>query len=337
MSFYEHIRPLIYRFSPEQAHHLTVQALKLAGLPGLPSRVTRKFFDPGFTPKPVKLMGLTFPNVLGLAAGYDKDAEVFEGLANLGFGHVEVGTVTPKAQPGNPAPRLFRLVEDQAVINRMGFNNQGADRMAARLVKRRTRNWVLGVNIGKNKLTPNAEAEYDYRILVEQLGPLADYLVVNVSSPNTPGLRDLQAEDALARILSTVERARNGLSQSVPLVLKLAPDLDIAGLDAALQCALDHHFDGVIVSNTTIRREGLRSADAGEVGGLSGLPLREGSLAVLKETLRLLDGALPVISSGGVMTPDDVEQRLDLGASLVQLYTGLIYAGPALVKRALQA
>jgi len=340
MSFYEKIRPLIYRFTPEQAHHLTLNALKLAGVGGIPAWVTRRLFSCGKYNYPVSVMGLNFPNVLGMAAGYDKDAEAYEGLACLGFGHIEVGTVTPKPQPGNPQPRLFRLVEDQAVINRMGFNNLGAEKMAQQITKRKSRDWVLGVNIGKNKLTPNAQAAEDYRILVKKFAPLADYLVVNVSSPNTPGLRELQARTQLEEILKNIRETRldylNQSGKRVPLVLKLSPDLDNSGLDDALQCALDQDFDGVIVTNTTIQREGLTSGYAGETGGLSGKPLAERSLMVLGETVRRLDGVLPVIASGGVMLPEDVQKRLDAGASLVQLYSGLIYYGPTLVRDGLK-
>lgn len=341
MTVYERLRPFIYRLSPEQAHHLTIRALGLGGLPGLPELILKKWMETERPNKPVSVMGLNFPNAVGMAAGYDKDAEAFNGLACLGFGHIEVGTVTPKGQPGNPKPRLFRLVKDEAIINRMGFNNQGADKMINRLCRRKKGNWVLGVNIGKNKNTPNEEAADDYRILVEKMAPYADYLAVNVSSPNTPGLRDLQARQALTKILGAAKTSRDAqikeLGRRVPLVLKLSPDLGEQGLDDALQCAIDADFDAIIITNTTIRRDGLQDEQAGEVGGLSGKPLQERSLLAVAETVHRLNGALPVIASGGVMTPLDVIKRLDAGAVLVQLYSGMIYYGPTLVRDSLTA
>jgi dihydroorotate dehydrogenase len=307
----------------------------------VPARVLlRELFKPRVALKPREVFGLTFSNPLGLAAGYDKDGLAWRGLSCLGFGHLELGTVTPLPQPGNPRPRVFRLVEDQAVINRMGFPGLGAQFMARRLHGRRTDDVVIGVNIGKNKNTPAGEAARDYVSLAHTFAPLADYLTVNVSSPNTPGLRDLQARAALEGILAPVHTACLGIQAATgkhtPVLLKLAPDLDEAGLDGALEAALTGKVDGVIAANTSLRRDGLSSRHAGETGGLSGRPISGSSLEFLRRTARLLDGRLPVIASGGVMDAADVQARLDAGAVLVQLYTGMIYSGPALVKMILE-
>ena len=332
MGFYSLLRPIIYRLQPEQAHALSVGLLRLAGmLPpvGAGLRSVFRSFGPAH---PVRAFGLDFANPLGLAAGYDKDGLAWRGLACLGFGHLELGTVTPKPQPGNPKPRVFRLVEDQAVINRMGFPGLGARFLAGRLGGKRPRGLVIGVNIGKNKDTPDEEAARDYVSLVETFAPLADYLAVNVSSPNTPGLRKLQERGALEKILAPVDAARSRLGRRVPVLVKLAPDLDDAGLDGALEAALGCGMDGIIAANTSVRRDGLRSPSAGETGGLSGAPLAALSQEFLAKVVRRLDGRLPVIASGGVMDAAGARARLDAGAALVQLYTGLIYAGPGLVK-----
>ena len=335
---YAHLRPLIYRLQPEQAHALTVSLLRLAG--GLPpvAHLLRAWFRPRRPGPPVRVFGLDFANPLGLAAGYDKDGLAWRGLACLGFGHLELGTVTPRPQPGNPKPRVFRLVDDSAVINRMGFPGRGAGFLAARLKNRRGARVVIGVNIGKNKDTPDEEAARDYVSLVETFAPLADYLAVNVSSPNTPGLRRLQGRAALEGILIAVDAARRAAGpRRAPVLLKLAPDLDEAGLDGALEAALVSGVDGIIAANTTVSRPGLHSPLAGEAGGLSGAPLGALSLDFLARTVRRLEGRLPVIASGGVMDAAGVRARLDAGAALVQLYTGLIYAGPGLVKHILDA
>lgn len=315
--------------------------LRLAGaLP--PVRVLlAAFFRPRVSPNPVRAFGLEFPNPLGLAAGYDKDGLAWRGLTCLGFGHLELGTVTPLPQPGNPSPRVFRLVDDRAVINRMGFPGLGAEFLARRLRKHdpdahKPGKVVIGVNLGKNKATPAEEAARDYLSLTRIFAPLADYLAVNVSSPNTPGLRDLQSRGALERILRPVDAARRlETGRRVPLLLKLAPDLDDEGLDGALEAALACGVDGIIAANTTLRRDGLRSPLAGESGGLSGAPLAGLSLAFLSKVVGRLDGRLPVVASGGVMDAAGARARLDAGAVLVQLYTGLIYAGPGLVKQIL--
>jgi len=341
MDLYQLVKPLIYKLQPEQAHHLTIAMLQMGG--GIaPGRwLIQAMFHARQNGPEVKAFGLTFPNPLGMAAGYDKDGLGWRGLAGLGFGHIEVGTVTPKAQPGNPTPRCFRLVPDEAVINRMGFPNRGADFLARRLRFKRPKGLILGVNIGKNKVTPLEEAANDYVVLVEQFAPLADYLAVNVSSPNTPDLRKLQAGDALTPLLSAIQAAREAqtakLGRKTPVLVKLAPDLSAAELDAALDAIVITRMDGVIIGNTTISRPALQSPMAGEIGGLSGKPLSAINQAMVGRVVKLLDGKLPVVASGGVMTPADAQARLDAGATLVQLYSGLIYSGPALVQQILNA
>jgi dihydroorotate dehydrogenase len=277
------------------------------------------------------------------------------GLAALGFGHVEVGTVTPLPQPGNPKPRVFRLPEDEAVINRMGFPSHGSASMQKRLTpvqksnlfelllnrKPKKSNMVLGVNLGKNKSTPNEQAVLDYLTLLQDFAKHADYLTINVSSPNTVGLRQLQGREALEGLLTQLHAQRQleeaRLDKRLPLLVKLAPDLTDPELDDALDVILRAGMDGVIATNTTLARDGLRSARAGETGGLSGSPLRVKSEAMLEKVVRRVEGKIPVVSAGGVMNPTDAKRRLDMGATLVQIYTGLVYAGPGLVKKIVKA
>jgi dihydroorotate dehydrogenase len=336
---YHRLRPLIFRLSPETAHGLTLALLRVAGALAPARGLLRRAFEPASSGPEVRAFGLIFPNPVGLAAGYDKDGLGWRGLARLGFGHLELGTVTPLPQPGNPRPRVFRLVEDEAVINRMGFPSRGAAFLAQRLAGTRPPGLVLGVNIGKNKDTPLEEAAGDYLALLRLFAPLADYLAINVSSPNTPGLRSLQTRQALERLLVPLDAARREeagrLGRNLPLLVKLAPDLNSDELDGALEAITAAGMDGVILSNTTLRREGLRSAQAGEGGGLSGAPIRALNTALIREVVRRTDGRLPVVASGGVMAAADCREKLDAGATLVQLYTGLIYAGPGLVKQAL--
>jgi dihydroorotate dehydrogenase len=306
---------------------------------------------------PVEAFGLTFKNPVGLAAGYDKDGLAIYGLDALGFGHIETGTVTPLPQAGNPAPRLFRLVEDEAIINRMGFPSLGTEAMQLQLnpdlragvverflgirsrgkrKERRPLRARLGVNLGKNKSTPNEQAVYDYLALLQNFAGLADYLTVNVSSPNTEGLRRLQAREELEKLLGHLHTQRlieqKRLERPVPLLVKLAPDLTSQELEDALEAIVRTGMDGIIVTNTTLERGALRSSQAGESGGLSGGPLRGRSEAVLQETVRCLGGRIPVVSVGGIMSAEDAKRRLDMGAALVQVYTGLVYRGPGLVK-----
>ncbi|MBI2332296.1 MAG: quinone-dependent dihydroorotate dehydrogenase [Chloroflexi bacterium] len=356
---YRLLRPLLFRLDPERAHAFTLHALCITGN-FFPSRKILELLYHAPS-KPVTVFGLTFKNLIGLAAGYDKDCLAVRGLAALGFGHVEVGTVTPKPQPGNPSPRVFRLVEDEAVINRMGFPSRGAEYMQARLSPGVPSNWlgrvlgiaserpqrrihwntVLGVNLGKNKETPNEEAVFDYLALLQNFAGLADYLTVNVSSPNTVGLRSLQGRAALEGLLTQLHRQRlieqQTYKKRIPILVKLAPDLSEAELDDALEAIVHTRMDGVIVTNTTLGREGLQSNYRGESGGLSGSPLRVKSEAVLRQAIKRVDGQIPVVSAGGVMNPEDAKRRLELGAALVQVYTGLIYRGPGLVKEIIRA
>jgi dihydroorotate dehydrogenase len=345
---YPLLRPLLFRLNPEHAHALTLFALRLAGTAPLLNWTLRKMYA---TPeKPVDAFGLRFKNPVGLAAGYDKDGVAVAGLAALGFGHVEVGTVTPLAQEGNPKPRVFRLVEDEAVINRMGFPGRGADFVRRRikpvdnlnLIQRllgimpNRQPTILGVNLGKNKSTPNEEAVLDYVALIQDFAPFADYLTINISSPNTVGLRQLQGRDALEGLLAQVDAQRvmeqEKLQKRVPVLVKLAPDLTEAELDDAIDVILRAKMDGIIVTNTTLARDGLKSTHQRESGGLSGKPLTVKSEAVLRQAVKRVNGQIPIVSAGGIMNPDDAKRRLDDGAALVQVYTGLIYRGPALVK-----
>jgi dihydroorotate dehydrogenase len=341
---YSTFRPLIFRLTPEQAHIGTITMLHLAG--GLsPGRLAmRLMFTPKHAGPPVQVFGLTFPNPIGMAAGYDKDGRGWRGLALLGFGHVEVGTVTPRPQPGNPLPRVFRLVQDQAVVNRMGFPNDGAEKISRQLRGGwRPKGTILGVNIGKNKTTPLDEAAGDYLSLIRSFAPLCDYLAINVSSPNTPGLRSLQTRKALENLLTPLALERvaqvKALGRPVPLLVKLAPDLASDELDGALEAILETGMDGLIASNTTVSRAGLTSPMAAETGGMSGVPLKAMNTNFIRQVVhRLGESArsrLPILASGGVMVPEDVREKLEAGASLVQLYTGLIYQGPGLVKRVL--
>ena len=315
---------VLTRTDPEQAHHAGFRAIRAA------RPVTGLRRTPG---RPVTALGLTFPNVLGLAAGFDKNAVGIDGLSALGFGHVEVGTVTGEAQPGNPRPRLFRLAEDRAVVNRMGFNNDGAEAVAERLRARGRRSGpVLGVNIGKSKVVPEEEAVRDYEKSARLLAPYADYLVVNVSSPNTPGLRNLQAVEKLEPILTSVQSIAELDDRRVPLLVKIAPDLSDDDVLAVADLALAIGLDGVIATNTTISRADLRTPQAriDEVGagGLSGRPLTERSLDVLRLLRGRVGPDLTLIGVGGITTVADARARLDAGATLLQGYTAFVYEGP---------
>lgn len=338
---YELLRPLIFRMAPETAHHVTVALLRAGGAVAPARWLLQQAFRPAVAANPVRAFGLTFPNPVGLAAGYDKDGLGWRGLAALGFGHIEVGTVTPRPQAGNPGPRVFRLVDDRAVINRMGFPNRGATFMARRLRGARPDGLVLGVNIGKNLTTSLEHAGEDYLRLVQTFAPLADYLAINVSSPNTPGLRTLQTRgplEALLRPLDAERRAQSArLGRHMPLLVKLAPDLTSDELDGALDAIQAAHIDGVITSNTTLSRSGLTSPLAGESGGLSGAPARARNTRIVRDVVRRTGGRLTVVASGGIMSADDAREKLDAGAALVQLYTGLIYAGPGLVREVVEA
>lgn len=362
---YKFFRPILFRLDPETAHQFTLQLMRIGGIQPFHSILRVMYAAPS---KPVQAFGLTFKNPVGLAAGYDKDAVAIKGLSALGFGHIEVGTVTPKPQPGNPRPRIFRLVEDDAVINRMGFPGKGAAFVVHSLRGRpRTPQFnngllqlaldvtsatprppaavhrsdtMLGINIGRNKNTPNEEAVLDYLELLQRFAPYADYLAINISSPNTVGLRQLQGRAALEGLLKQLDIQRKMeeklLEKRIPLLVKLAPDLTEQELDDAVDVILSTDMDGIIATNTTLARDGLRSKYQTETGGLSGSPLRARSEAVLRQIVMHVAGAIPIVSAGGIMNPIDAKRRMDLGATLIQLYTGLIYQGPGLVKKILE-
>ncbi len=319
----------MFHLEPEQAHALTLHLIRLAGaLPGVREVLRAYFAAPA---QPVQAFGLAFTNPIGLAAGYDKDGLGWRGLACLGFGHIEVGTVTVRPQPGNPRPRLFRLVDERGVINRMGFPGKGADFVARQLKGRRPAGLVLGVNLGKNKDTPLEEAASDYLALLKVFAPLGDYLAINVSSPNTVGLRRLQARDSLQSLLGALALERSQqekhLDRHIPLLVKLAPDLTDEELDDALDVINATGMDGVIATNTTIGREGVVSPLANETGGMSGAPLRQLSTLIIRKICQRTNGRLPVIGVGGIESPQSAREKLDAGASLVQVYTGMVYHG----------
>jgi dihydroorotate dehydrogenase len=320
---YTLIRPLLWALPPERAHEATLRALE-AGL-------GRHGREPDPASLEQRLWGLDFPNPIGLAAGFDKDARVPDAILRLGFGFTECGTVTPRPQPGNPKPRVFRLRDDAALINRLGFNGGGLDGLIARLGKR-ARRGIVGINIGKNR--DSADAVADYVVGVRRTVALADYLVVNISSPNTPGLRDLQVKAALDELVQAVLEARSESGFSPPLLIKIAPDLGPEELADVAETARERSVDGIIVGNTTIARPAsLKSREAGEAGGLSGRPLFARSTEVLGAMHRLTAGAIPLVGVGGVASAEDAYAKIRAGASLVQLYTGLVYGGPGLVAR----
>ena len=313
------LRPMIFRLDPETAHRATIAALRL-----MPRRRA-----PMFAPSLASTVaGLRFPSPVGLAAGFDKDAEVPDAMLGLGFGFVEVGTLTPRAQAGNPRPRLFRLAEDEAVINRMGFNNHGQAAALERLARRR-RAGIVGVNIGANKDSSDRIA--DYAAGVREMAPVADYLTVNISSPNTPGLRNLQAGGELVELLAAVRAARP--ANGPPIFLKVAPDLEARDPERIVRAAIDAGIDALIVANTTVTRPALRSRDAGESGGLSGAPLAPLALGALRAFRSASGGQWPLVAAGGIANADDAWARILAGASLVQLYSALVYAGPGLARR----
>jgi dihydroorotate dehydrogenase len=358
---YPFFRSLLFHLDPEVAHQFTLQLMRIGGIEPIHSMLRHMYSTPS---EPVNAFGLTFKNPVGLAAGYDKDAVAIKGLDALGFGHLEVGTVTLKPQPGNPRPRVFRLLEDEAVINRMGFPSRGADFVLMSLrgaLKRRRGNLlanaetlapdasagvasvkntprndiIIGINLGKNKDTPLEEAASDYIELMRQFMFLADYLTINISSPNTVGLRRLQGREMLENLLGQINSEREMWNLKRPILVKIAPDLSDEDLDDAIGVILDKHMDGIIATNTTLARERLQSKYQGESGGLSGSPLRARSEAVLRQVVKRVNGKVPIVSVGGIMNTDDAKRRLDLGATLIQLYTGLIYHGPRLVKKIL--
>lgn len=333
---YRLIKPILFLLSPEKAHRFSVSMLKaFMRLPGLKGLVRGAFTLKGAALER-ELFGLKFPNPVGLAAGFDKDAELFDELGCFGFGFIEVGTVTPKPQPGNPKPRLFRLPQDESLINRMGFNNHGVEVMAARLKKRKP-GLIVGGNIGKNKLTPNESAVLDYEICFHALHDHVDYFVVNVSSPNTPGLRELQEKGPLTALLKRLKELDAAKKVHRPILLKIAPDLGNEQLDEIVEIILETKTDGLIATNTTISREGLQTP-ASEVeaignGGLSGRSVTARSSEVIRYIAERSNKAFPIIGVGGIHSPEDAIEKLEAGADLIQVYSGFIYEGPGLVKR----
>lgn len=327
---YDLVRPLLFRLDAETAHHLTLQALQAATLGG--RRGARAL--PACQPR--RVMGLDFPNPVGLAAGLDKNGDYIDALATFGFGFIEIGTVTPRSQPGNPRPRLFRIPEAQAIVNRFGFNNAGVDALLANVQNARYRG-ILGINIGKNFDTPNERAEEDYLTCLRKVYAHASYVTVNISSPNTKNLRQLQEKDALQSLLGSLKREQAALADRhgkyVPVALKIAPDLEPAQVTEIAGLLREHRMDGVIATNTTLSRSGVEGLpNAAETGGLSGAPVRDKSTTVVRQLHDALAGELPIIGVGGILNGSDAQDKIAAGASLVQVYSGLVYRGPELVR-----
>lgn len=330
---YPLVRAGLFRLDAETAHHTSLAALRVAEKTGILGLLSP---EEEFV-APVEIMGLRFPNRVGLAAGLDKEGNTIDALGRLGFGSVEIGTITPRPQPGNPKPRLFRLIDHEAIINRMGFNNPGIDAGVANVRSARSFNGVVGFNIGKNKDTPNENAADDYLICLRKAFPVADYVVVNLSSPNTPGLRDLQGAEASARLLGTLKKEQTKLAaehgKQVPLLFKVAPDLDETHIADLSRVFLDGGLDGLIATNTTLDRHQVAGHPrANEAGGLSGRPVREKSTFALRAFSSHLGSTIPIIGVGGISSVEDAREKLQAGASLVQIYTSFIYQGPELVR-----
>jgi dihydroorotate dehydrogenase len=337
---YSLLKPLLFQLPPEKAHQLVFSTLRL--LMQSPFRSLIKEWW-GNTPNyPVTLAGLNFRHPVGLAAGFDKDGVLHPSWSDLGFSFAEYGTVTPKQQSGNEAPRLFRLTKDQALINRMGFNNRGVDHLADLLAARdkaSSPNFIIGGNIGKNKITPNEEAVNDYLYCMEKLAPQVDYFTINISSPNTPGLRALQEKEPLKKLLSATVAYAQSLPTRRPVFVKIAPDLDEFALGELIEVLIQEQVQGVVATNTTLSRTGLLSNSdlIQQSGGLSGKPLKQKSTETIRWIHRQTNGELPIIGVGGIFHPEDALEKLDAGASLIQLYTGYVYEGPALVRRIVRA
>ena len=331
------LKPFLFLFSPEPAHHFIFSTLKiLFKIPGVSA-----LMEACYTIKDARLkrdiFGLTFENPVGLAAGFDKDAKLFDELSAFGFGFIEIGTVTPNAQPGNQKPRSFRLVEDEALINRMGFNNEGVEAVVKRLKQRKNFKLIIGGNIGRNKITPNENAYNDYEYCFEQLFDYADYFVVNISSPNTPNLRELQEKEPLKKLLTGLKEKNARMKNPKPILLKIAPDLSFEQVDDIIEIARETKIDGIVATNTTISRDKLKTpkADLQTIGngGLSGKPLMKRSTEMVKYIFQKTNGSIPIIASGGIHSAEDAIEKINAGASLVQVYTGFIYEGPAIAKR----
>ena len=331
MNCYSLAKPFLFQIDAENAHDLTLKTLRLAEKTGV-----LNLYPKAPICAPREVMGLRFPNAVGLAAGLDKNGAVIDGMAALGFGFIEVGTVTPRPQPGNPKPRLFRVTQAQGIINRFGFNNLGVDNLLEN-VKAAKFNGILGINIGKNFDTPNEKAVDDYLLCMQKVYAYASYITVNISSPNTKNLRDLQEKDALSALLATLKSEQNKLAEQhgkyVPIALKIAPDLNLEQVNEIADLLMQHKIDGVIATNTTLARDAVTGMKNGaEIGGLSGAPVRNQSTVVIQQFSKCLQGALPIIGVGGILSGADAVEKIAAGASLVQVYSGLIYQGPKLVR-----
>lgn len=330
------LKPLFFLFSPEKAHHLALAAFRILLAIPIVSSITKSIYKVKDKRLERRLFGLDFPNPVGLAAGFDKDGKYMHTMSALGFGFIEVGTVTPKGQIGNPQPRLFRLPKDEGIINRMGFNNEGMDALVRRLKDGRPKNVIIGGNIGKNKITPNENAPEDYQKCFEALFPYVDYFVVNVSSPNTPNLRDLQDKEPLTRLLNLLQQLNQLKDKPKPILLKIAPDLTNSQLDDILEIVETTKIDGLIATNTTISRADLQTSKSriDEIGngGLSGQPLKKRATEVIRYLHQKSKGQVKIIGVGGIASAEDAFEKLEAGACLVQIYSGLIYEGPGLIK-----
>jgi dihydroorotate dehydrogenase len=334
--FYSAIRKVLFKIDPETIHELTIKGFKATGATPLNLLYKQKTEN-----KPVEVMGITFPNPVGLAAGLDKNGECINAFAAMGFGFVEVGTVTPRPQPGNEKPRIFRIPAADAVINRMGFNNKGVDYLVDQ-VRKANFSGVLGINIGKNKETPEDKAKDDYIHCMHKVYNFATYITINISSPNTPGLRSLQYGDALNDLLSALKAEQKALAKQhgkyVPIAVKIAPDLTEPEIESIAECLINNEIDGVIATNTTLSREGVEGLEHGtEQGGLSGAPVKDKSTLVIKLLAKALNNKLPIIGVGGIASGSDAQEKIAAGAKLVQVYTGFIYQGPGLVKEIVSA
>lgn len=333
--FYSIAQKIMMRIDPEKVHDWVLGFFHKTG-----NSLFNRFYSQKVKSDPIEVMGITFPNCVGLAAGLDKDGEAIDAFHKMGFGHIEVGTVTPKPQPGNPKPRMFRVKEEEAIINRMGFNNKGVDNLVENLKARRS-NILVGVNIGKNKDTPLDEGKNDYLMCMEKVYPHAAYITVNISSPNTPGLRSLQYGELLNELLSELKVKQSVLTEDhgryVPLALKIAPDLSEKEIDSIAVSLLENKFDAVIATNTTLDRQGIRGLQhAEENGGLSGCPLFNSSTAVIAKLHSKLQKRIPIIGVGGINNAHDAQMKFEAGADLVQIYTGFIYQGPVLIKQIIE-
>jgi dihydroorotate dehydrogenase len=335
MNYYPFIKPLLFQFDPEKVHYLTLKSLKVAHNLGLDNLLNPKMIS-----QPVTVMGLEFQNPVGLAAGLDKNGDYIDALAALGFGFVEIGTVTPRPQPGNLKPRLFRLASHQAIITRMGFNNEGVDYLLQQVAASKYKG-ILGINIGKNFDTPIEQATEDYLISLRKAYLVASYITINISSPNTKNLRQLQQGDEIKKLLSALKEEQQRLyaehNKYTPIVVKIAPDLSDNEIQHIAELLLEYAIDGVIATNTTIERSAVQGHKfADETGGLSGTPVKQKSTYVVSHLVQELKGEIPIIAAGGIMNYSDAQEKLDAGASLVQVYSGLIYQGPQLVHEIMQ-